>query len=144
MSQTIQHDRYPKFVADQVLTEKSLNQMFGYLEEQERLTRATLIGIGVMCGMNVKVNAEGNAITITHGVGVTSKGYLVPFPETTYALYDDKFSAEQEIYYPPFLDGANKQKFPLYLLHNNAAAKLKSQLMLRFYKIKRWLFLWNY
>lgn len=127
MGQSIQHDRYPKFVADQVLTEKSLNQMFGYLEEQQRLTRTTLIGIGLMCGMEVKVNVDGTALTITHGVGVTSKGYLVPFPETTYTFFDDTFSAEQEFMYDPFIDaGTGKQKFPLYLLHNNGAAEIKN------------------
>jgi hypothetical protein len=136
MPQSIQHDRYPKFVADQVLTEKSLNQMFGYLEEQERLTRTTLIGIGVMCGMNVKVAPDGSALTITHGVGVTSKGFLVPFPETTYTLYDDKFSAEQEILYPPFLNGADKQKFPLYLLHNNGSAQIKKPITNNFLQDK--------
>ncbi len=126
MGQTIQHDRYPKFVADQVLTEKSLNQMFGYLEEQQRLTRTALIGIGVMCGMKVSVNDSGTVITISQGVGVTSKGYLVTFPETTYTFYNDQFSAEQEFLYKPFIDPiTQKQKFPLYLLHNNGAAEIQ-------------------
>lgn len=120
MAQSIIEDRYPKFVADQVLTEKSLNQMFGYLEEQQRLTRTTLIGIGVLCGMEVSINATGTALTISEGVGVTSKGYLVPFPTTTYTFYNDTFSAEQEEFYDPFLDG-DVQKFPLNLLHNNGA-----------------------
>jgi len=126
MAQSIQHDQYPKFVADQVLTEKSLNQMFGYLEEQQRLTRTTLIGIGIMCGLKVRVSEDGNSITITEGVGVTSKGYLVPFPEQTFPFYNDQFSAEQDFMYPPFIDaGSGKQKFPLYLLHNNGAAEIK-------------------
>ncbi|QCX00966.1 hypothetical protein FGM00_12905 [Aggregatimonas sangjinii] len=128
MAQVIQQDRYPKFVADQVLTEKSLNQMFGYLEEQQRLTRTTLIGIGILCGMEVSVNAAGTALTISEGVGVTSKGYLVPFPETTYTLYNDEFSAEQDFFYPPFLDAADTQKFPLHLLHNDGAAEVQKPL----------------
>lgn len=133
MAQLIQHDRYPKFVADQVLTEKSLNQMFGYLEEQQRLTRTTLIGIGIMCGMHVRVSDDGTSLTITQGVGVTSKGYLVPFPETTYTFYNDEFSAEQEFMYAPFIDGVTgKQKFPLYLLHNNGAAEIKKPLTTTF------------
>ncbi|MBT8184982.1 MAG: hypothetical protein KJN76_09080 [Eudoraea sp.] len=136
MAQSIQHDRYPKFVADQVLTEKSLNQMFGYLEEQQRLTRTTLIGIGILCGMEVSVNADGTELTISHGVGVTSKGYLVPFPETTYTLYNDEFSAEQEFFYPPFLDGAQKQKFPLHLLHNDGAAEVQKPLSADFLEDK--------
>ncbi|WP_232622942.1 carboxypeptidase-like regulatory domain-containing protein [Pareuzebyella sediminis] len=129
MAQSIEHDRYPKFVADQVLTEKSLNQMFGYLEEQQRLTRTTLIGIGVMCGMRVSVNDTRTSLTISHGVGVTSMGYLVPFPETTYTLYNDEFSAEVEIMYPPFIDESTQtQKFPLHLLHNDFAAEVQKPL----------------
>lgn len=125
MGQTVTKDRYPQFVADQVLTEKSLNQMFGYLEEQQRLTRSTLIGIGILCGLNVRVNDAGTALTITAGVGVTSKGYLVPFPETTYQFYNDEFSAEQEHYYEPFLNDDNEQAFTLNLLHNDEAAEIQ-------------------
>ena len=136
MAQLIEHDRYPKFVADQVLTEKSLNQMFGYLEEQQRLTRTTLIGIGILCGLEVSVNADSTELTISEGVGVTSKGYLVPFPETTYTLYDDTFSAEKEIFYEPFLDISNSQKFPLYLLHNELAADVQIPLSADFLEDK--------
>lgn len=132
MAQLIQQDRYPKFVADQVLTEKSLNQMFGYLEEQQRLTRTTLIGIGVLCGMEVSINGSGTALTISEGVGVTSKGYLVPFPETTYTFYNDEFSAEQEFFYGPFLDASDKQKFTLNLLHNDGAAEVQKPLTAAF------------
>ncbi|NHF58032.1 hypothetical protein FK220_001680 [Flavobacteriaceae bacterium TP-CH-4] len=128
MAQSIQHDRYPKFVADQVLTEKSLNQMFSYLEDQQRLTRTTLIGIGILCGMEVSVNDDGTELTISHGVGVTSKGYLVPFPETTYTFYNDEFSAEQEFFYEPFLNADTTQKFPLNLLHNDGAAEIQKPL----------------
>ncbi|WP_299885365.1 carboxypeptidase-like regulatory domain-containing protein [uncultured Lacinutrix sp.] len=136
MAQSIQYDRYPKFVADQVLTEKSLNQMFGYLEEQQRLTRSTLIGIGILCGMNVSVNNTGTALTISQGVGVTSKGYLVPFPETTYTFYNDKFSAEQEFFYRPFLNPDDTQKFPLHLLHNDGAAEIQIPLSADFLEDK--------
>ena len=41
---------YPKFVADQVLTSDNLNDLFGYLDEQGRLTRANVSGIGLVCG----------------------------------------------------------------------------------------------
>ncbi len=137
MAQSIEHYRYPKFVADQVLTEKSLNQMFGYLEEQQRLTRTTLIGIGVMCGMQVTVNDTQTQLTISHGVGVTSKGYLIPFPETTYSLYDDTFSAEEEIIYDLFVDDVTKtQKFPLYRMHNDFAADVQKPLSSSFLEDK--------
>jgi len=137
MAQPVQNDRYPEFVADQVLTATSLNQMFGYLEEQQRLTRTTLIGIGVLCGMKVRVSNDGTSLTITSGVGVTSKGYLVVFPETKYIFYDDEFSAEQELIYEPFIDaGTGKQKFPLYLLHSNGAAEIKKPINTSFLEDK--------
>ena len=136
MAQIIQNDRYPKFVADQVLTAKSLNQMFGYLEEQQRLTRSTLIGIGILCGLEVELNDSFTELTITEGVGVTSEGYLVPFPETTYTFYNDEYTAEQEIFYDRFLDGNNEQKFDLYLLHNSGAAEIRKPITQNFLRDK--------
>jgi hypothetical protein len=70
MLPTIDNNDYPKFVADQLLTAASLNDMFGYLDEQDRLSRANLLGIGIVCGLQV-IN-HGNAIEITKGCGITS------------------------------------------------------------------------
>jgi hypothetical protein len=84
---------YPEFVADQLLTAHDLNELFGYLDEQGRMTRTNLIGIGIVCGLQVQVNAAQTEITITKGVGVTSEGYLISVPTTTYSksvLYDSK------------------------------------------------------
>ena len=65
---------YPVFEANQVLTNEHLNGLLTYLDEQNRLTRVTLHGIGVGCGLEVRVT--GDTITITKGYGVTSEGYL--------------------------------------------------------------------
>jgi hypothetical protein len=46
---------YPVFEANQVLTNAHLNQLFTYLDEQERLTRANLIGIGIVCGLEIRL-----------------------------------------------------------------------------------------
>jgi len=62
----IQQTIYPEFVADQILSSEHLNRLFGYLEEQERLTRANLIGIGIVCGLEVKINTAGSALVIWH------------------------------------------------------------------------------
>lgn len=75
------HTNYPIFEADQVLTSKHLNDLVGYLEEQERLTRNKLIGIGIACGLDVSMNESGTAIFVSPGVGVTSEGHLVTFKE---------------------------------------------------------------
>jgi len=76
---------YPEFVADQVLTADHLNELFDYLDEQERLTRTCLIGIGIVCGLESLY--DGNTIQITRGVGVTSKGFLIQYPDTTLMAY---------------------------------------------------------
>lgn len=66
---------YPLFEADQVLTADHLNETVNYLDEQERLTRNKLIGIGIVCGLELKVSDS--QIEISKGCGVTSEGYLI-------------------------------------------------------------------
>ena len=66
---------YPVFVADQVLTAEHLNEIVNYLEEQDRLTRNKLIGIGIVCGLELKISST--QVEITKGCGVTSAGYLI-------------------------------------------------------------------
>lgn len=88
---------YPKFVPDQILTAHDLNELFGYLDEQGRMTRTNLIGIGIVCGLQVQLNTAQNQLTITKGVGVTSKGYLISVPSITYTkqkLYDKQLEEE--------------------------------------------------
>ena len=71
-------DNYPVFEANQVLTNGHLNQVFKYLDEQERLTRANLIGIGIVCGLDIRLDqAAGATIHLSKGCGVTSQGYLI-------------------------------------------------------------------
>jgi len=116
---------YPKFVADQVLTSDNLNDLFGYLDEQGRMTRTNLSGIGIVFGLKVKTAADGSSITISKGVGVTSSGYLVSVPEITYtkrssAIYD----AVKSEYYNRFVNVASKtQKFNLWELKQEAEAE---------------------
>jgi len=83
----IRQTTYPEFVPDQILSSEHLNRLFGYLEEQERLTRANLLGIGIVCGLEIKMNTAGTQLTITKGSGVTSKGYLVSMLDTIYTGY---------------------------------------------------------
>ena len=44
---------YIIFEPDQVLTNDHLNELFDYLDVQERLTRNKLIGIGIVCGLEI-------------------------------------------------------------------------------------------
>jgi len=116
---------YPKFVADQVLTSDNLNDLFGYLDEQGRITRTNLSGIGIVCGLKVKTAADGSSITITKGVGVTSSGYLVSVPEITYTKRTSAvFNAVKTEYYSRFVNISTKeQKFDLWELKQEAEAE---------------------
>jgi hypothetical protein len=112
----MQYTEFPKFVPDQLLTSEHLNQVFNYLDEQDRLTRVCLIGIGIVCGLEVRTNNAGTSITISKGCGVTSEGYLVEVPETTYTEYA-VFDPVKERYYDRFVDTAAKtKKFDLFEL----------------------------
>lgn len=70
-----EYNTYPVFVADQVLTAEHLNQVVNYLDEQGRLTRNRLIGIGIVCGL--ELNASPDRIEISKGCGISSEGYLI-------------------------------------------------------------------
>jgi hypothetical protein len=89
---------YPEFVPDQLLTSEDLNTLFRHLDDQGRLTRTNLIGIGVLCGLDLRTRADGTAITLTKGTGVTSEGYLVALDEAVYTR-SVPFEASREIHY---------------------------------------------
>ena len=81
----------PKFERDQVLSHDHLNGLVTYLEEQDRFTRNKLIGMGVVCGL--EVNRSNDRIEIGCGSALTSAGYLVHLAEKRffrfYTAYKD-------------------------------------------------------
>ena len=115
---------YPVFQANQILTSEDLNELRIYLDSQDRLTRTQLIGIGILCGMELKVLYENNntslpeGIKLTKGIGVTSEGYLINIPErllTHYRGYNDP--AEYDLFW--FKSGKDDSQYPLLeLLHD--------------------------
>lgn len=112
-------DKYPVFVANQVLTNAHLNKVFNYLDEQERLTRANLIGIGIVCGLeiNLDVTAAATTIHLSRGCGVTSEGYLIVEPlDVALVSYKPNYKVPAEIDYPPFMDPTTKDQYPLWEL----------------------------
>ncbi|MGK6352096.1 hypothetical protein [Parapedobacter sp. DT-150] len=76
---------YPVFQADQVLTNKHLNNVLDYLDQQERLSRFSLIGKGIVCGLEITSNAAG--ISVSGGCGITAQGYLINHCSTQYTHY---------------------------------------------------------
>ena len=83
-----------------MLTNEHLNQLFTYLDGQERLTRANLIGIGIVCGLKLRYNSTGPAISLSKGCGITSEGYLIIQSED--ADFVSYRKIEEDLKYPPF------------------------------------------
>jgi len=101
-------DNYPIFEANQVLTSTHLNQIFNYLDEQERLTRANLIGIGIVCGLEISLDPQalaGPTINLTKGCGVTSEGYLIVEPDDVALVSYRSYTPPTDPVYAPFLNG---------------------------------------
>jgi hypothetical protein len=93
---------YPVFEKNQVLTESQLNQLVKYLDQQNRLTRVSLIGLGIVCGLDVLCESE-NTLTITKGVGITSEGYLIQMGDCVTTRYRE-YIKPSSVSYPPFED----------------------------------------
>ena len=81
---------YSVFEKDQVLTPEQLNSIADYFEDQTRLARVNLLGVGIVCGLGVTVQAS--TVRVTKGVGVTTDGDLLYLPSDTvfdkFKLYD--------------------------------------------------------
>jgi hypothetical protein len=109
--------QFPVFEANQVLTSSSLNEIFNYLDEQERLTRANLIGIGIVCGLESKLlTGAKTTISISKGCGVSSQGYLFVEPaDIILAAYRDNYTLPADLDYPPFRISPTVQ-YPLWEL----------------------------
>src|SRR5512145_2518433 len=91
---------YTFFEENQVLTSDELNSVSQYLDDQQRLTRVALLGVGIACGL--RASLEGNEVLLTHGVGSTTDGDLVFLDgETRYDRYKAYDSSAPV--YPPFM-----------------------------------------
>jgi len=108
-------DHFPVFEANQVLTSGHLNDVFDYLDQQTRQSRTHLIGIGIVCGLNVTLdNNAGPAVLLAKGCGVTSEGYLIVEPEDLTLVAYRPYTLPPDIEYPPFKNGGGQ--YPLFEL----------------------------
>ena len=107
---------YPVFESNQVLTSTQLNNLVNYLDQQNRLTRTRLIGMGVVCGLELSYDPAIQAITISKGTGITSEGYLISMGECETVKYRD-YSLPPGTIYEPFVDpGTNEMDIQLWEL----------------------------
>ncbi|HYR09970.1 MAG TPA: hypothetical protein VEQ60_19505 [Longimicrobium sp.] len=95
---------YTVFESDQVLTHTQLNSVAEYADDQIRLSRTRLSGVGVACGL--RASLAGTQVRVTGGVGVTTDGDLLYLDADTvydrYVVYDQTYPA-----YPPLYQGGN-------------------------------------
>ncbi|WP_299336097.1 hypothetical protein [uncultured Psychroserpens sp.] len=77
---------YPVFEADQVLSQKHLNKLISYLEEQDRISRVALLGMGIVCGLDIK-RPNARTVDIGCGTAITSLGFLIPFKDSRYTHF---------------------------------------------------------
>lgn len=101
---------FPIFEANQVLMNTHLNQVFNYLDEQERLSRANLIGIGIVCGLELRLN--GTTIHLSKGCGVTSEGYLIVEPKDADLVLYRNYTLPTAVEYKPLQGVTLWELFP--------------------------------
>lgn len=70
---------YHSFAKDQLLTHSDLNEVIDYFEDQDRLSRICLSGVGLICGFKPYLIKNGTILEITQGSGITTDGDLLHF-----------------------------------------------------------------
>ncbi|MUG97768.1 hypothetical protein F7734_37855 [Scytonema sp. UIC 10036] len=93
---------YPIFTPNQILTNNDLNRVVTYLDNQNRLSRVYLIGMGIACGMEVSSTYQTNQaqIHITPGCGITSEGYVISLEATTLTHYQSEQPVSPVLFAP--------------------------------------------
>ena len=78
---TVSSSNLPIFSPNQILRAEDLNALVDFMDRQIRLSRTSLIGIGILSGLVVEYEpnppqGEAPYIKITAGTGISSDGYL--------------------------------------------------------------------
>lgn len=110
---------YSFFEKDQVLTHNQLNSITGYLDDQNRLTRVNMLGVGIACGLWVSL--QDNVVKVSKGVGATTDGDLLYFNNEVvfdkFKLYDTSYPQ----YAPFYVNGSMITVYELMLNDTNDA-----------------------
>lgn len=131
---------YEEFLPDQVLTHKNLNKVVNYFEDQDRISRVYLIGVGIGCGINI-VSYSNAHIEIGQGVGITTDGDIIKtetrrfqyYTELTdraaYALFEGR-----KIYEIYEQEGAGRlqDELPLTSFNSNETGTLKDYIVIAY------------
>ncbi|MDD3355245.1 hypothetical protein [Zoogloea sp.] len=96
--------QYTIFERDQVLTHTQLNGLACWLDQQDRLSRISLTGTGLLGG--IRPTREGSSVLISPGLGITGDGDLVrldsPWSLTRWRAYESTAPR-----YEPFFDATS-------------------------------------
>ncbi|HEY5674904.1 MAG TPA: hypothetical protein VIR78_14445 [Malonomonas sp.] len=87
------------FEENQVLTAQQLNQLTDYLDRQQRLTRARLIGVGIVCGLELQLSNSN--VVLAKGVALTTDGDLLNVEQPRKLTQFRKFT-DEDAKYPQF------------------------------------------
>ena len=105
---------YHRFVDNQVLTNDQLNEVLDHINFQDKLTRTGLVGVGIVCGLELRTTAT--TITLSKGIAVTTDGDLLKKENTVYRGF--KAFKDEQVKYHHFLE--NDKTLELYELEENA------------------------
>jgi len=111
---------YSLFLDNQVLTAKQLNEIVHYFEDQQRLSRILLSGVGRACGFELKWKSGAGSLELSCGVGVTTDGDLMYLDKTS-TLTQFKAFTDENARYPLFYQG--ESQFELWELYEDNAAE---------------------
>jgi hypothetical protein len=105
--------QYRKFNENQALTDGQLNEFIDYFEDQDRLSRTRLSGVGLVCGFKSEPSGSGTAIVITQGAGVTTDGDLITLRQKLDKTSDVniQFDSKSYTYYRAYTDEVEYQHF---------------------------------
>ena len=119
--------RYTVFEKDQVLTHDQLNDLAGYLDDQERLTRVGLLGVGIVAGLRVSLSGAG--VAVTRGVGVTTDGDLLRLPADSRFARFKPYDKSAPAYAPFYVDqDVTRDMLPVFELVSDETATPLAQL----------------
>ncbi|NIF06628.1 hypothetical protein F3J23_14355 [Chryseobacterium sp. Tr-659] len=122
--------QYRKFSKGQYIEHKQFNEFLDFFEDQDRLSRVLLQGVGIVCGLKpnlIYTNQLLSGIELSQGVGLTTDGDLLTLNKTSKVSEDlyvsdlKTIKVERKNYthfktydnfkvkYPAFYDGSDKQ-----------------------------------
>ncbi|MEP2935289.1 MAG: hypothetical protein ABJM06_06200 [Gilvibacter sp.] len=110
--------QYRRFTKNQVLTESHLNEVLDYFDDQIRLSRICLDGVGIACGFNLDCQGE-DVLEVSQGSGVTTDGDLFQL----YRLDEDnnRVLVQEPVrftHYKPYVQEADKVLYTPYFFED--------------------------